>query len=1073
MEANDTITSHESHKELRQAAEAHLAGKRGRKYWRSLEELAETPEFQRFMDDEFPNRSTLNQINRRDLLKFMGASFALAGLTGCRGVFLPQDKVVPYVKQPEELVPGKPLFYATSVSLAGYATGVLVEQHEGRPIRIEGNPEHPASLGAIDSLSQAEILNFYDPDRIGNVLNRPNLGMEPDLSTWELFNAAFKTVLREEAATNGAGLAILTGAISSPTALASIQRFLKRYPQASWHKYEPVGRANVYAGTATAFGTPLEPVYDLRRATVVVSLDGDFFSPTGTPGSLKYAREFADGRRVKGAQGEMNRLYVAETAPTLAGAMADHRFGIKASAHYAFAAALAAALGVPGVSLEGLPPLAQEQIQAIADDLQANRGRSLVLAGDHVAPQAQAIVHAINQHLGNVGVTVQFIQPVDATVGKTKDLSTLVGALNAGSVHTLVIVEGNPVYDAPADVKFAEALVKAKNKIHLGQYDDETSALCDWHLPLSHSLEAWGDARAFDGTLGIVQPLIAPLYETKSIAETFAFLAGNPANGYDLVRQTWQSAGLLKGDAEKTWRKIIHDGVLPGTAFAAKSVPTATIPPAPAKAEPGLEIVFRPDATIYDGRFANNGWLQELPKPLSKLTWDNVAMVSPATAASLGVKNDDLVDLTLASGRKLAMPIFVQPGTAPETVVVNLGYGRTRGGVVAMAVISENDNTGKTKEDLTQHWGTGGGGFNTYALRSTKGLYAEGGLQVTPRAGEFYHLATTQGHQPIEGDRIQQFEGDPREVVVEHTLEEFNAEASKIKAERLKDYEEKNKANLYPEEIFEYYGQQWGMTIDLNTCIGCNACVTACQSENNIPVVGKEQVLRHREMHWIRIDRYYSGEGDKPEVAWQPVMCVHCEKAPCEPVCPVAATVHSHEGLNQMIYNRCVGTRYCSNNCPYKVRRFNYLNYTDNQKQFDVKQDEKPRIPLLRMLNNPNVTVRGRGIMEKCTYCVQRINSARIESKKQNRELKDGEVVTACQQACPTQTIVFGNIADKESAVSQWRNDERAYLLLQELQTRPRTSHLAKLRNPNPKLNMNLEAPVDAPKPSRAAGMGG
>jgi molybdopterin-containing oxidoreductase family iron-sulfur binding subunit len=534
------------------------------------------------------------------------------------------------------------------------------------------------------------------------------------------------------------------------------------------------------------------------------------------------------------------------------------------------------------------------------------------------------------------------------------------------------------------------------------------------------------------------------------------------------VRDQWKAAGVIAGDFEKGWRTVVHDGLVKDSARPAVPVSAnlgGAAFPAPTPASE-FEIAFLPDPTIYDGRFANNGWLQELPKPLTKLTWDNVALMGPATARKVGVPNDGKVRLILENGRMKEAPVFVLPGQPEGQVTVHLGYGRTKGGVVAMAVMSENDNTGRVVEDNIlqpeKPGTTGGGGFDAYALRSAGAPYFEGGLQVQHIEGAVAHLATTQGHQPIQGDTIKQFEGDHREVVVEHDLETFNQEAAKIKEERDHHYKKHNQQNLYPEEIFVYNGPQWGMTIDLNTCIGCNACVTACQSENNIPVVGKEQVLRHREMHWMRIDRYFSGdpEAENPTVAWQPVACVHCEKAPCEPVCPVAATVHSHEGLNQMIYNRCVGTRYCSNNCPYKVRRFNYLNYTDNQKQFDPTQDEKQRIPLLRMLNNPNVTVRGRGIMEKCTYCVQRINHARIEAKKQNREVADGEVVTACQQACPTKTIVFGNVEDRESAVYQWRHDPRAYLLLQELQTRPRTSHLAKLRNPNPEIKPAEAAPV-------------
>lgn len=1056
MEANERKTT--GHEALLGAAESKLAGKRGKRYWRSLEELSDTPEFQSFLEDEFPNRSSLLDLNRRDLLKFMGASLALAGISGCRGVFLPQDKVVPYVKQPEELVPGKPLYYASAITIGGYATGVLVQQMEGRPIKIEGNHEHPASLGAVDSITQAEILGFYDPDRVGNVLNRINFGLPGprkgnddgfagELSTWETFGSTAREILQRQSATGGAGVRILTGSFTSPSLKRQISRFLKKYPAAKWHAYEPAGRANVHAAAQASFGQALEPIFDFTKAKVVVSLDGDFLSEASMPGSLRYARDFADGRRVKGAKGEMNRLYAIESTPNLVGAMADHRWAVKASEVYAHAVALAKALGVPGVAVSTETKVPGAHIQEIAADLLANPGAGLILTGDHQPVEVHSLVHAMNSFLGSFGKTVNLIPAVDETVG-AGDLASLVQDLNGGGVDLLLIVDGNPVYNAPADLGFRDALTKAKTKVHIGLLDDETSHFCDWHLPMAHQLEEWGDVRAFDGTVSIVQPLIAPLYESKSPIEIFAMLMGEVASGYDIVRQTWKDGKYIKGDFEKGWRTCVHDGYLKKSARSSVAAPPLTAQNWPAvNPTSGLEIAFLPDPTIYDGRYANNGWLQELPKPLTKLTWDNVALMSPATAKSAvegtELNSDDKIKLVLPNGRELETVVFIQPGMPTGQVTIHLGYGRLAGGVVATDVPNLYDNA---------DW-YGGGGFNAYTLRTSAGMYFEGGLKVE-KLGGFYHLSTTQGHQPIEGDRIKQLPGDEREVVVEHDLPYFNEHGEEIHKERLEEYAHLRKQNMYPEQIFEYEGAQWGMTIDLNTCIGCNACVTACQAENNIPVVGKQQVGRHREMHWIRIDRYYSGDKseENPAVSWQPVACVHCEAAPCEPVCPVAATVHSHEGLNQMIYNRCVGTRYCSNNCPYKVRRFNYLNYTDNQKQFDVHLDSKPRIPLLRLLNNPHVTVRGRGIMEKCTYCVQRINAARIEAKKQNREILDGEVVTACQQACPTKTIVFGNIADAKSAVSQWREDPRAYLLLMELQTRPRTSHLAKLRNPNEKI---------------------
>ena len=1030
-----------------------LTGKSGRSYWRSLDELADTPQFNEWLEDEFPNRSTLMQINRRDLLKFMGASMALAGLTGCRGVFLPQDKVVPYVKAPEELVPGKALFYATAVNLGAYATGVLVEQREGRPIFIQGNPDHPASLGALDSISQAEILNFYDPDRTNNIVQQSNPGQYAlgDISTWELFEEAIGKALAVEAPTGGAGLRILTGSISSPTLANAIKAFLKKYPNAIWHAYEPTGRGNAYAGAKLAFGKPLETIYDFSQAKVVVSLDGDFLSSAANPGSLRYARDFANGRRVTGASGSMNRLYSFESTPGLVGSIADHRWAVKPSDIYGLAMALAAALGVAGATPDG--KVDQKAIEAIAKDLQSVPGGAVVVTGDQHSPEVHAVVHAINEKLGAFGKTVIHTDPIDATVSPTvSDLKALVDDLNTGKAQTVLIFGGNPVYDAPADFKFADALSKAKFRARFGLYDDETAQACDWLVPVTHSLEEWGDGRAYDGTLSVIQPLIAPLYQGKSLIEIFSLLSGKPATGYEIVKGFWKTSGFLKGDFEKEWRTVVHDVLLKGSA-ATPVTPVLSLQigsltgPRPVS---GLEVIFATDPSIYDGRFSNNGWLQELPKPLSKLTWENVAMISPKTATSLGIEDAGIVELT-CNGVTVRTAAFVQPGHPADAVTVYLGFGRTRGGVVCTVPNGEGrPGDGDTRSPggfFNPTSSFDGGGFNAYLFRTSSAPhFASGQLKAT---GGVTTVATTQGHSPIDGDHIKQFSWDDREVVVEYDLEDFNKNAAKYVEERKAKYQEDRDQNLYPDDIFVYNGPQWAMTIDLNTCIGCNACVTACQGENNIPVVGKVQVARHREMHWIRIDRYYSGDTENPQVAWQPVACVHCEKAPCEPVCPVAATVHSHEGLNQMVYNRCVGTRYCSNNCPYKVRRFNYLNYTDNQRQFDVRVDDKPRIPLLRMLNNPDVTVRGRGIMEKCTYCIQRINEARIESKKAARDIRDGDIVTACQQACPTQTIVFGNKEDKESQVAKLRDDPRAYLLMEILQTRPRTSHLAKLRNPN------------------------
>ena len=738
----------------------------------------------------------------------------------------------------------------------------------------------------------------------------------------------------------------------------------------------------------------------------------------------------------------MNRLYAFESTPSLAGMMADHRWPVKASAMRGIAEGLITAI-------QGGQVPAGLSLDKIAADIQANPGASILVAGPHQPPAVHALVHAINRA---IGAPITYTAPVEASAD-AGTLADLKRDLDSGVATTVLILGANPVYSAPADLNFGESLKKAKLSVHHSLVQDETSAICQWHVPATHALEEWGDARAYDGSVSIVQPLIAPMFDGRSHIELLSQALGEPRNGYDLVRAQWKTLGT--DDAfEKAWRKAVHNGVIEGSAFAAapavaRAAPEG-LPPAPASVE-GVEVVFRADPSIYDGSHANNGWLQELPKPVSKLTWDNAIILSARTAkAKFGENVDSDARIRLeVGGRTVEGALFIQPGQPDDSVLVHLGYGRTSGGTVASVT------------------GDDGGGYNGYALMTSAGMIA-GGANLTALGGEMT-LSTTQGHQPIQGDRII----DERDVVRETTLAEFLKNPDAARPSFAPDEEERKKMaedNLFPDDVFPFEGNQWGMTIDLNTCIGCNACVTACQAENNISVVGKRQVGRHREMHWLRIDRYWSGDSDNPQATWQPVMCVHCEKAPCEPVCPVAATVHSHEGLNQMVYNRCVGTRYCSNNCPYKVRRFNYLNYSDNQPQFSeakrmvvagkeipgpINAPKAKGMELLKMVNNPAVTVRGRGIMEKCTYCVQRIDDARIEAKKAGRAIRDGEVITACQQACPTQTIVFGNINDPKAAVTRLREDPRAYMLLEELQTRPRTSHLAKLRNPNPQIEVN------------------
>jgi molybdopterin-containing oxidoreductase family iron-sulfur binding subunit len=667
----------------------------------------------------------------------------------------------------------------------------------------------------------------------------------------------------------------------------------------------------------------------------------------------------------------------------------------------AFVQALAAQVGV----ISDAPALEEGQpwLATVAADLQANQGRSLVVGGPFLSAATQALIHAINDALGNTGQTVVYTDPVEANpVNQTESLQALIEAMNNDQVELLVMLGGNPVYSAPADLNFGEAFDKVPLRIHLSLYEDETSYLSHWHIPASHSLESWSDAKAYDGTTTIMQPLIAPLYDSHSAHELLSALMGEiGTSGHDIVKGYWESQ-QSGGDFETFWQTSLHDGLVADTALPVKSVSvqTANLSSTASEAS-GLEISFRPDASIWDGSYANNGWLQELPRPLTKLTWDNAILVSPATAIENNLSNEDLVELSY-QGRSVTGPVWILPGQADGVVTINFGYGRTRAGQAGSEV-----------------------GFNAYALQTSASPYSGSGVELR-KSGGTQKLVTTQEHHSMEG----------RHLVREGTLAEFEAHPEFV--HEFDHHESDENLSLYPG--FEYNNNAWGMTINLSACIGCNACTIACQAENNIPVVGKDQVAIGREMHWIRVDRYFEGDLDDPHTYHQPVTCMHCENAPCEVVCPVAATVHSEEGLNDMVYNRCVGTRYCSNNCPYKVRRFNFFQYNDNT------------IPVLRLLHNPDVTVRDRGVMEKCTYCVQRINAARIEAKKEGRPIRDGEIVTACQGACPTQAIVFGNINDADSEVARTKASPLNYSLLGELATEPRTTYLARISNPNPEL---------------------
>ena len=952
------LTVRESRLDL-DAVRDKLRDKTGKQYWRALEELADDPHFTELMHREFPRHASEwdDSVDRRGFLKLMGASLALAGLAGCGRPDV--ATIVPYVKQPDGMVLGRPAHYATAMPFGADAIGVLVESHEGRPTKVEGNPDHPSSLGGTSAIVQASILNLYDPDRGQNVLERG------EIRAWSAFLDNAQSLTAAIRSTSGASFRILTGAVNSPTLAAQIRHLLELYPQAKWHQWEPAAGDGAREGAKLAFGRAVNTVYEPGKANVILSLDSDFLA-TGA-GHLAYARQFARRRKLEASGDTLNRLYVVEPTPSVTGSTADTRLPLSASEVELFARALAAKLGLGGGA--ALSGEAEKWLDAVVKDLQSARGASLVIAGEYQPAAVHALAHAINASLGNVGTTLYYTEPIELA-GGSESLIELCADLDTGKVDQLLIVGGNPVYDAPHDLDFSSKLLKAHTSVHVSPYFDETSAYCTWHISESHYLEAWSDARAYDGTASIIQPLIAPLYYTRSAHDVVAAFSDKPGTpGYDLVHNYWtEQSPKLPTSIDAGWKKWLNDGVIPGTKFEPVKVDlkfsAASLPafqPLPAGQ---LEFIFRPDPSVYDGRYANNGWLQELPKPLTKLTWDNAALLSAKLSqkqdlmhkvASRGGEHGQvlsaLVDINL-NNSKVTAAAWTLPGQAENTVTLPLGYGRKRAGF-----------TGNNK------------GFNAYVVRTSKALFTSaGGTMVA--TGDTYPLACTQYHFNMQG----------RQILASATLAEYkkNPEFAHEGGEL-----PKHDDSLYP--AFPYPGHAWGMAIDLNKCNGCNACVVACQSENNIPVVGKDQVMRGREMHWIRIDRYYtntestatpSSPGDpsvyqpaldNPETFFQPVPCQQCENAPCEQVCPVGATTHSAEGLNDMVYNRCIGTRYCSNNCPYKVRRFNFLRFQDWE------------TPQLKLMRNPEVTVRSRGVMEKCTYCVQRINNVRIDAEKQGR----------------------------------------------------------------------------------------
>lgn len=1005
----------------------------GGHFWRSLAELADDPEFIEAQSREFlaENPQELGSASRRRFMQLLGASAALASAAGCRW---PKEAVLPFSQRPGEWVPGKSDHYATAMELAGVAQPLLVKSYDGRPIKADGNPDHPASQGGSSIYGQASILSLYDPDRSKKV--RQAGGGEFAVREWSDFRKAFNETLTQLRASGGKAFRILSEANSSPTVARLRANLLKAFPQAQWVEYEPVSFDAEREGLRLAFGRPHRAQYDLSKAKVIAALDSDLI---GThPDWLRNARQFAQGR--KPDAGEMNRLYAVEPLFSITGTSADNRLQLRSAQIKPFLLALEAKItGGEGPS-GGF--LSEERVakflDALAKDLKANAGKSIVSVGASQPADVHAITARVNAALGNVGRTVAYTEDAERP-SHNEGIAKLAAEMKAGEVSTLLILGGNPVYNAPADVEFPAALEKVGTKIHHADYLDETSLKCDWHLPRTHFLEAWADSRTWDGTITLVQPLIDPLYEGRSTAEVLALALGDAdPKGQELVRAT-------HGLSAKAWKVAVQKGFIENTGWARKtpSVGNFEVAPVEAAALKGtevpngdLELVFRAGQGVYDGRFANNAWLQEMPEFVTKITWDNAAVMNPKTADQIGIKKDGQMVVLKVNGREMKMPAYRVPGQASGVVWVALGYGRESAGNVG-GLLRDFGAQG-LKYIFTDGKPVGPVGFDTYKLRTSKDAYFAGGLSVETTTEE-YTLATTQDHHVIDRIGYEGREDRASMLIREMTFEKYKTD----------DHVDFDHMIHHPPleslwEEWEYPRHKWGMSVDLTACIGCNSCVIACQSENNVPVVGKEQVLKGREMHWLRLDRYYGGEVDNPQVSYQPILCQHCENAPCEQVCPVGATLHSDEGLNLMVYNRCIGTRYCSNNCPWKVRRFNFFNY---QKEF-----EEPGTETLKMMWNPEVTVRSRGVMEKCTFCVQRIEHARIEAKNENRPIRDGEIRTACQVACPTSAIVFGDLNEKDAEVTKNTEVPRAYAMLAELNNKPRLRYLGRIRNPNPEL---------------------
>jgi molybdopterin-containing oxidoreductase family iron-sulfur binding subunit len=1086
----------------------------GRTYWKSLHELADTPALREAIDKEFPGYDPNQMVSqsRRGFLKLAGASMALAGitLTGCRR--WPKENIVEQTSRPQGRIPGVPERYASMMELGGFAQPLLVTTYDGRPIKVEGNPLHPISqtfggkLGSSTLLAQATLLEMYDPERSRAIIRRTEPGKGEAAAPEALVGFISEHFAKYK--DDGSKLAVLIEETRSPTVLEGLKRFTQTYKNAKVYSYEPVSRDNQLVADKASFGAPVRQILDLSKADLVVSFDSDLLG--NHPGMLRHTNDWAQKRKTVDAEAAaertMNRMYVVESMFSMTGAVADERVPSTIARIESLVQHLAARVGSMNAAATTKPAadLSNEDralIDRMAGDLQSHRGRAVVTGGYHLRPEILAIINQINVTLGAVGTVVTLLPETDRPT-HLEQIKALADAINAKQVETLVIIGGNPSYDAPAELNFAGLLPSVPTSMHLSLYDNETSNACKWHVNRAHYLESWGDGVAWDGSVSVQQPMIRPLFNGYTAASFLAALQGEtPATVMGLKAEQATELTLDQAVLYRTWqgrmndpfianskpfRQALHDGFVKSNAAPVRPGTAAggSFAPAPAPVGDGkFEVRFAADYTKYDGRFANNGWLQECPDPITKITWDNCALLSYADAKELGInQNDyetDVIRITVGAN-KIEIPGYIMPGQPKGVITLPLGYGRTVAGAIMLT-----DRPGSIGSGI---------GYDTYRVRTSANAWYASGVKVE-LAGTRVDVATTQTQHIIEplgvavrDERIG-VKSQPGMIVHESTLAGFNKDhhaphAAGHKLIELQLFPEPyapsdKKREGGPKAFNEPHA--WGMAIDMNTCIGCNACVVACQAENNIPIVGKDMVIRGREMHWLRIDRYFKASGDtyeeiigdeNPQITFQPMTCVHCENAPCEQVCPVAATVHDSEGLNTMVYNRCIGTRYCSNNCPYKVRRFNYLDFHSKHPRehfypwlgIPDTQQEHEVDKIKRLMFNPEVTVRMRGIMEKCTYCVQRIKAATISKKNAWEQagsqpvtkpdgrpgftVDDFDMVTACQQACPAEAIVFGDLNDPNSLVTKLQKNQRSYAVLQELNNRPRTHHLAKLRNP-------------------------